>query len=31
MKKNGKTLLIFGIMLVVAFSIWTLLIQIVDV
>ncbi|MDY5986007.1 phosphatase PAP2 family protein [Sporofaciens sp. SGI.106] len=31
MKKNGKRLLIIGIMLVAAFAVWTLLIQIVDV
>lgn len=31
MKKNGKRLLISGIMLVLAFAIWTLLIQIIDV
>ena len=31
MKKNGNGLLILGILLVVAFAIWTLLIQIIDV
>ncbi|MGN0427281.1 MAG: phosphatase PAP2 family protein [Agathobacter sp.] len=31
MKKNGKKLLFLGMMLVVAFAVWTLLIQIVDV
>lgn len=31
MKKNGKKLLILGSMLIVAFAIWTILIQIVDV
>lgn len=31
MKKNGKRLLILGSVLVIAFAIWTLLIQIVDV
>ena len=31
MKKNGKRLLIIGIMVVAAFAVWTLLIQIVDV
>lgn len=31
MKKNGKRLLILGVVLLVAFAIWTILIQVVDV